>query len=223
MGYIQDGTLNRGTTGLALPSAGPTTTDWGAKNPLALVLLLKRDFIAVETLLCPEAGLRVDHTRMTTIELQTNPPTVTDTNCSYSYLSQVPFTFGSNTFTATTSMEANGYLVLVADRNPRCKIGATQLFAQGDFDHNGSVSTTESQKVTELGTTRVQNSLNHDWDGQNVGRLDLSAMWYDNPNVPTNSPATVDSIYQSRGGDGPTGQGLRQPGSMMDDDFLVLP
>jgi len=163
--YHREGTLG------TLPRADDVNSDnWGdlnEGNAAALWLLVKRDIIGPEVLLCPAAKIALD----------LHAPKLTDGGLqaktySYSYLSQVGRT--------TELRKARGDLVILADRNPRCKPGTQSI----DTEENG------------------RNSKSHDRAGQNVVTADGSARWAD-----TTEPNADDDIYRS-GGD--EGQGLRK-------------
>ena len=160
-----------GTTG-TLPRADDLDTDnWGDLtngNAAALWGLVERDIISPQVLMCSAAKA--------TLDLQV--PKATDGGLraqtyGYSYLSQV----GG----ATELRKARGDLVILADRNPRCRPGSEEI--RTDEDGN--------------------NSKSHNRDGQNVVTSDGSARWAD-----TTQPNADDDIYRSASGD--DAQGLRK-------------
>ena len=75
-------------------------------------------------------------------------------------------------------------LVIVADQNPRCDPGVNRLRSRADLLSTASGKGRIAQK-------QAMNSWNHRRTGQNVGRLDGSVKWCDDPN----SPSDDDEIY----------------------------
>jgi len=208
--YAHDGSLSRGNDVLnqpctpnALPSTGPTAATWykgDTGNAAALWLMIKREFVAPTNLLCPEAELRRDFRLLNETELQGANCPFTQATCSYAYLSQVPFTVTvggiSTTYSATSLIDVNAYLVVVADDNPRTTMGSAAFDA----------------------AQNAKNSLNHKQEGQNFARLDGSAEWTEKTTVfvkvDTGGTTINNDIYIGDGGDG-----MRN--SL--DDFFVIP
>jgi prepilin-type N-terminal cleavage/methylation domain-containing protein len=178
----------------ALPSVGPTTTNWSdSKNgnmgamwllatglkPGDATTAIKNAWTSLGVFVCPEASSRLGR----------RAPKLTDggftvDTLSYGYLSQVPFVTNGITYTGTSIYQAKPSLVVVADANP----------------HAGSAS-----------DTPPQNSLNHSKEGQNIGKLDGSVAWA------TSNMVENDDIYAPNA-TGNVGSGQR--GDI--DDSLIL-
>jgi hypothetical protein len=73
-------------------------------------------------------------------------------------------------------------LVIVADQNPRCTLGETKLYPDEDLNHNGSTGDDKKEAAALLKKGRLRNSQNHRRIGQNMARLDGSAIWRLDPN-----------------------------------------
>ncbi len=201
--YAAGGNWNRGTQENALPSVGPTQQNWhqgDAGNAGALWLLYKLAHVGPEHLFCPEAEQNVDIRFIN----ETDKALHEGTLC-YSYLSQVPFKDPAmgDLVTATTTTDAPSYLVLIADRNPRTRLGAAAIEA----DQNG------------------KNSRNHGGEGQNCARIDGSAEWTEMPRVfariGEGGQKIYDDIYMPGRGDVPDNSATGTRTSM--EDFYLIP
>ncbi|MGC9453540.1 MAG: type II secretion system protein [Phycisphaerae bacterium] len=200
--YASAGNLHRGTVANALPSVGPTTGNWGDMkegNPGAYWLMLtgrqpddtpldnvRNAWLQPGVLVCPSAersGKRAPEISDAGMTVETY---------SYSYLSQVPFTEGGRTYTATSISGTAGSLAILADRNPACEPGE-ESFEAGLAD---------------------QNSPNHGQTGQNVASLDQSVQWLETPEL---SGGDSDNIYAPEPG-GDAGSGQR---AGVEDSFLI--
>ncbi len=201
--YAVAGNYNRGTQENALPSLGPTQQNWhqgDAGNAGALWLLYKLGYIGPEHLLCLGAEQNADIRSINETDKALHEGTL-----GYSYLSQVPFKDPAtgDLVTATTTTEAPSYLVLIADRNPRTRLGSAAIEA----DQNG------------------KNSRNHGGEGQNFARIDGSAEWTETPRVfsriEDGGKKVFDDIYMPGRGDVPDNSttGMRTSA----EDFYLIP
>ncbi|MFW6065826.1 MAG: type II secretion system protein [Planctomycetota bacterium] len=205
LAYASASNLHRGTVPNALPSVGPTTSNWDdleEGNPATFWLLLtgkqpgdddmdqvRRAWIQPGVLLCPgaqQAGAAAPELSDAGMQKKTY---------SYSYLSQVPFDQGGRTITGTSVAEAPGSLAILADRNPACEVGE-QTFNSSEADNNAP---------------------NHGRRGQNVASVDQSVRWVGTPTVSGPEPgADEDNIYAPSSGSGSSGERAN-----MADSFLI--
>lgn len=177
--YAGEGTLHRGGTRFALPrSSELTTTNWGSLtkgNSAALWVLVKHGYAGAGLFYCPGAGLSRGFSKPAEdgIGYPHNPAgertEFTATTISYSYISMVDPAY------ATTTVEDESSLVILADQNPRCTLGVTGISGKS------------------LAFNANENSHNHGGDGQVVARLDTSAKWIEEPT------GDGDDIYASTG------------------------
>jgi prepilin-type N-terminal cleavage/methylation domain-containing protein len=182
--YATDSILHRDTYAGALPSAGPTTSNWADidydpaatsnGNACGLWLLVLYDYATPEMFFCPEAGSRRGFKKA---EIGDDSFTYNSTTgvstLSYSYLSMVgnyvpedpeidPLPFCDAT-TVGGRFEYSTKLAIVADQNPRCN------------DENNLP--TYNDNTLPLPENLGINSDNHANAGQNVARMDMSAEW----------------------------------------------
>ncbi len=176
--YAGEGTLHRGRTRFALPNSSPTTTNWGSLkkgNSAALWVLVEPGYAGAGLFYCPGAGLSRGFSKPAEdgIGYPHNPAgertEFTATTISYSYISMVDPAY------ATTTVEDESSLVILADQNPRCTLGVTGISGRS------------------LAFNANKNSDNHGGDGQVVARLDTSAKWIEDPT------GDGDDIYASTG------------------------
>lgn len=204
--YAGEGTLHRGTTPFALPNSSSSsstdenTTNWGSLtegNTAALWVLVKYGYAGTSLFYCPEAGLDRGFDEPakdgigypdTGVRTEFTPTTI-----SYSYISMVDFAY------ATTTVEDESSLVILADQNPRCTLGVTGVQGSPSFNMAPNLS---------------ENSLNHEGDGQVIARRGGSVDWIESPT------GDGDDIYGYAGTDPAIeNEGRRQSRT----DVIVIP
>jgi len=173
--WSQDGTLHREGAKYTLPSVdGVDESNWGdleSGNPACLWLLLEKEFVTEDLLLCP--GAKANRRMQAPPESDGRFVWENDRKTySYSYISMVN---SDDVNARDETQDAGGSLVIIADQNPHCTPG------------------TENYDTSKDANT---NSENHKGMGQNVGRLDNSSKWLDTP-VTSND----DNIYEGGNND----------------------
>jgi len=179
--FAMDKRMHRTGARDALPitDTPPGPGNWGDLqngNPACLWLLIEHKFAPRKVFLCPAAARRRNFKAPASDEKY-----FTEKTYSYSYLSQVEFTDNetNKTYAATSSHEVSSQLIIVADQNPRCVPGITNI----DADEN-------------------KNSENHGGEGQNVTTLGGSTKWIESPDDTSGG----DDIYAAENGDEASGQ-----------------
>ena len=194
--YAQDARWHRGGVKMALPSVGPTTSNWyvsNAGNRACLWLLVKYKYATPGVFICPAA--RGDPANL-------NDHGFGDNNIHYSYISMVIPDSNSPALATLSTYDAQPDLVILADKNPRFTPGSPNV-EPGFYEKNSTAHTPGAGEGL----------------GQNIGRLDGSAPWISTSKVTTGSNAE-DWIYQSND-DGPNdsvSDGLRENN---EDVFLI--
>jgi prepilin-type N-terminal cleavage/methylation domain-containing protein len=201
-----------------LPTNNPPASGWGnavTGNPGCLWLLVAGDFTSREAFLCPGAkayrdwlGPAKDATGFYAAGGKST--------LSYSYTSMVSNSaWIPNHAAKMTSDNLEATFVILADQNPRCQVGTTQIWPYNDLNHNGNTGD-DAGTVARLGT-KYKSSLNHQREGQNAARLDGSTVWLKDPNTESG-----DDIYSSKV-TAPTdvSQGRRGGDNAYDDVFLI--
>jgi prepilin-type N-terminal cleavage/methylation domain-containing protein len=215
--YAQEGSLHRGSVKNTLPSTGPTEDNWvhlepddgsdtnGPGNAASLWLLIEYGQATPAMFLCPEASHRMDYNApdletdhsFTYDDNGSDDPRDASSTLSYSYLSLVgdvdpnPYDTETNTvagtaytynptpeipFSDATTIDSpfiTNAVAIVADMSPR----GVEDGKLADIEQHGD-------EIVYV------NSYNHDGAGQNVGRMDMSAVWMTDP-----SEATADNIF----------------------------
>lgn len=206
----------------------PTKSNWGDMaegNPGCLSILLDTGHCDRRSFLCPEAAnlrdfveMPLDANRFKYTPRSSNEGVST---LSYSWISMV-YDEGWSTPTAPygniarfmTMENTPQTLPVMADQNPRCTFDKSTLDAFPTKDLDG-------QDIPEH---LRRNSLNHDYQGQNVGRWDGSVVWTTDANNPTDKE---DDIFTSKYGLGSSQekQGRRKvEDSVLDmSDSLLIP
>jgi len=201
--YCTTGRYHRGAAvGRGLPVTDPVPgSDWhtgATANRQCAWILVTKELLSPGSLLCPS----VDENRTDTF--------VGGDPCGYGLLSMVGRTVSLN--------DAYASLVIVGDRNPQFSPNSKTVYNYADLDHDGSTASPgEAARVAELNSGGLlKNSASHDYEGQNVGRLDESAGWLTEPVVRSGSAAD-DNIYEAGSGGSTGGGTVAGP-----DDVLLL-
>jgi len=166
--------INGNTT---LPSVHPTFTNWADMeegNPGGLWLLVKKGLCPRRVFVCPEArNVREwEAPRLDANSFFYFPGRGVST-LSYSYISMVR----SDDYRLADRMTMANIeptLVVLADQNPRCTPGTRQVLP---YD--------QTEDAANLDDEQKRNSLNHKRYGQNLAKMDGSALWQYDPNDPT--------------------------------------
>jgi len=202
------------------PAAGfPDANNWGNMlngNPACLWLLVKYDYCGRSTFLCPGA---MNDRNWEAPPLDANNFSATNfvatrgmSTLSYSYVSMCNMpSWSAKLTTKMTAEQLEPTFVVLADQNPRCDPGVTKVYDYRDTDHNDAIDS--ANVLARLGST-VKNSLNHQRTGQNVGRVDGSAVWMLDPNAEGG-----DDIFSSKSSGEANGQ--RDGNSPTGDTFLI--
>jgi len=206
--YMNGPAMHRSSNyGNAMPTVA-VGSDWasalrGSGNASALWLLVDYKFVGRDSFLCPSAEISRGFQSPAA-----DDDHFTSKTLSYSYLSQVKFTDANTGVSeiAVTSSFSPGLkapeLAIIADSNPRCRIGKGW------------------EKASEY---RDENSFNHYSAGQNIAFLDGHADWLDTPAIPGTRPrassSALDDIYQSCGSNADDKKGQR--GAI--NDALLIP
>jgi prepilin-type N-terminal cleavage/methylation domain-containing protein len=169
-------------------------SDWGNMekgNPACLWLLIEERQCRRDAFLCPEAR---SSRGWDPVPLEANcftyDPQFERSTLSYSYISMVQNTAWllkdstrqDRLYETMRRGIAPDSLVIVADQNPRCTLGETKLYPDEDLNHNGSTGDDKKEAAALLKKGRLRNSQNHRRIGQNMARLDGSAIWRLDPN-----------------------------------------
>jgi prepilin-type N-terminal cleavage/methylation domain-containing protein len=214
--YALESRVHRGSARNTYPFTGATEDNWaslegddpdsnGPGNNASLWLLIEYDLAPAEIFVCPEAAHRMDY-RAPDLETESsfkynddgsNDARDATTSLSYSFISligdidpnpgdtekgsggnpnynptpEIPFADA----TAVDSPFITNSIAIVGDMNPRAVDGGNLA----DIEQHG-------EEIVFV------NSYNHDGTGQNVGRMDMSAVWMSDP-----SGATGDNVYSA--------------------------
>lgn len=174
-----------------------STTGWGnvvTGNPGCLWLLVSGDYTSRNAFLCPGARNERDWDAPAK---DANSFSVINgkSTLSYSYISMASNTnWKVNHAAKMTAENLEPSFVILGDQNPRCTMGYTKLYAYADMNHNDS-NADDAATRAKLGGIKYKNSANHRWEGQNVARLDGSAVWLKDPNTESG-----DDVYVSKYG-----------------------
>lgn len=209
--YAMDFTTNRYGHANALPSGASTDAGWNTMTGHlgGMGLLYDDSYVGREYFICPEAAMRLndeplsdDHEPADRGYFFKKQDGELGSTLSYAYLIQFYDDDGTVRHTALGARDRNRKrmdpsMIIIGDDSPQ-------------VDASGSAT----------GVAATTNSANHAGDGQNVGRLDGSAVWLASPGVPDpggTGKNGVDNIY----GVGMTGVPGAQRASLR--DVLLAP
>lgn len=205
--YSNESQFHRGltTTAYALPSIGPTSSNWGdmVKGNAGCMWLLvtglhpsdtppnpyvpRATFASPKNFLCPgaEAGRNF-------VSAKTEDQGFRANTCGYSFYSMVNTTDPN----IPTAYNVNGSTILIGDANPRTSPGSQGLKANNNI-----------------------NSPNHRTLGQNCARRDEAVVWYITPTTTAEGDiaSSGDDVYSSKDSSSES-QGQRKN---LDDTFLI--
>ena len=171
--YALDDKMHRGHTAGMLPACEPDAKAFDAEtgNAYAMQILLNRQFVVGDVLVCPEAQRTLNHAVPQMEKTKINDKKrmmlkdrsfINDADqktLSYGYLSMIADSDEAKKVvkdTRISRLPAN--MIVVGDSNPRCEL-------DGDKMENNN----------------EENSRNHAGLGQNVGMLDESVQWITSP------------------------------------------